>query len=383
LKEPCTPVSALIEQLKDPSEAVRNAAMDNLIRIESPDLVPKVLFAIDHFIEKMEQNRNSNKALAMTYANANYAAQELLEKKGLAIVSQLLEYLSNQQVGNLALERLKSIASNNGLHFIPILSKLLASNDREIKLAALRLVRTIGKDAKVLKDLMIKLISDADHEVAWEAVYALSELQDVELEPVYRQLLNRLNEPNAVLKMAALQGLQKLGPRAVPSLAKIIECLGDESLAEQAAEVLIRIGEPARVAIPYLVMALKYDFLNHISDALLAFNPDSIWPVVEKLETTDENLKRGVQGMIRDFAYKAGPGPMVNMLPFLVNKLKTNDELTLKLAVRALGVVGEAAEEVVPLLTELAQTGFPAVRSEANIAIKKIYDDVKRSEEIR
>src|SRR5262249_4273488 len=111
-----------------------------------------------------------------------------------------------------------------------------------------------------LKDEMatLRLVNSLKNRHAGVRRHAAKTLGRLKLEPslAMRQFSKSLGDSDAVVRISAINGLEKIGPRAVPALAQALSH-PDKQVRREAAWALGRLGPPAEPAVPALAQALK------------------------------------------------------------------------------------------------------------------------------
>jgi eukaryotic-like serine/threonine-protein kinase len=100
---------------------------------------------------------------------------------------------------------------------------------------------------------LMKGLKDADHSVRWRAVLGLAEI-GTQVPSALTGILQALGDEEDGVRYAAVSALGRLGPAAKDAVPALINSLRDETIREQAADSLVKIG---RAAVPALVEAVQ------------------------------------------------------------------------------------------------------------------------------
>jgi HEAT repeat protein len=172
-----------------------------------------------------------------------------------------------------------------------------------------------------------------------------------ELPPAPERLAQQLTASEVAVRREAAHQLNRLGPAAKPALPALIKALEDEDkqVWSSAVAVIATLGPEAKDAIPVLIAAFdsrsqrgrrardSRQILMRNSYALTRIGPAAVPPLLEALRQEDAGLRTG--------------------------------------AARALGPMGAAAREAVPLLINNLADGRDPVRDEAMTALGLIGPD--------
>ncbi len=172
------------------------------------------------------------------------------------------------------------------------------------------------------------------------------------------QLIAELKSRDLKTRVRAAIACEKLGPKAAPATAALIEVLGDERHATL---------EPGR----FLWAQVSKLVQDYAVAALAAIGPSTVPALVEAFETGDEDTRDGVVKVLGRF------GPEVAAaLPVLRRALDDPDREVRVNAVEGLGALGPAAKEALPKVAHLAENDpHHAVRSSTVEALARIAGD--------
>lgn len=133
------------------------------------------------------------------------------------------------------------------------LAKACVHADSRSRRAAVRALRTVHPEPRVLVKLLGDLLDDADPSVVLPVLNTLADLEDHAL-PVLQEALA---DPRS--RYWAIVGLTEIGPEAAAAVPELTRLAGEGELNEriEAIMALAAIGEPAAAAVPTLVAALE------------------------------------------------------------------------------------------------------------------------------
>src|SRR5262245_61700749 len=179
-----------------------------------------------------------------------------------------------------------------GQRSLPVLRRLLASDDEDLHQHTFEIIRQLGPSAipllvellrheqvsfrRVAPDVLIDLapetesiqpalrqaLRDADPAVAGDAARALGALGE-RASPSVAGLVETLSHEDPYVRIYAAEALASIGPKAAAATKDLAEALGDPipGVRWAAGEALAGIGPAAQVAVPQLIEALKDEFL--------------------------------------------------------------------------------------------------------------------------
>jgi WD40 repeat protein len=227
---------------------------------------------------------------------------------------------------------------------IPELTALLARPERDVRLAALRVLPAVSKADKSAVPALVKLIDpQADKRTAVDALLALNQI-----EPQNRALrergipllMDQLLDPEKDVRLLSEGALGQIGPKAVmPLTFWLVD--DNPNRRSAAASALGRIGPAAERAIPDLQRVLL------------------------------EDDKRAVRREAAEALGRIGP----KALPVLHEQLSSPEEFVRQVAAVGLGAMGPAAKPAIPALKRLSGDRARAVSRAALSALEKIDPD--------
>lgn len=417
-------IGAMIFSLNDPDQNVRNAAAENLGKLKAVSAVPALLASMGN----ADLWFRFTILAAIAQIGAPVAATELLHYRedpllrkavfdclgkigGVEVVDVLSEGLLDRMnnvraAAALALMRVgrnQSVLVTKALQTMPqgspgeALAELLNSNDPQVRMAAIQLLRWLGQPA-FAPQLLALLDDEAMRQPAAEALIALGPKAALALLPRWEGASDRertylaylfgqtrlsaaagllaqaLESPDPELRMVAAQGLGRMGTaELLPALLKSLEDAAPE-VREQALLATIEIGRESSAA--------AIEVLNPLLQAESAELRLSAVRILGKLDGAE--VRPALQLALKDEAAKVRSAAVQALsegeygcdLSAMRLALTDEDAEVRRLAVSALGVA--AAEDALPLLTlalqdddlwvramvvrTLGQFGQPAIR---------------------
>ncbi|MGE3775852.1 MAG: HEAT repeat domain-containing protein, partial [Pirellulaceae bacterium] len=229
------------------------------------------------------------------------------------------------------------------------------------------------------------------------------------------QLTQQMKEGSAELRLAAIEGLGRLGAGAAPAVDGLIALLDDpdSNIRIASAQALGAIGAPARRAVPALLKRFtdlerneaEVPVWHAAGEAVGKLGPDSL-PELMKLLVSEDDIachaaavaihglgaeaKAAVPAVIDQLRQKStrripmiyalmGMGPAAaDAVPVLIKMLDVEDDFHVQYwACRALGQVGlPAAQPAVKELVRLVRHPVASVRGNAAAALGKLGPQV-------
>src|SRR5262245_8074973 len=179
-----------------------------------------------------------------------------------------------------------------GQRSLPVLRRLLASDDEDLHQHTFEIIRQLGPSAIPLlvellrheqvafrrfsPDVLIDLapetesiqpalrqaLRDADPSVAGDAARALGALGE-RASPSVAALVETLSHEDPYVRIYVAEALASIGPKAAAAAKNLADALGDPipGVRWAAGEALAGIGPAAQLAVPQLIEALKDEFL--------------------------------------------------------------------------------------------------------------------------
>lgn len=167
--------------------------------------------------------------------------------------------------------------------------------------------------------------------------------------------LERLTEltcaDNEDIRVAALNGLRMLGPRAEPALPRLLERVGVDTgvrVSDVLADALAAIGAAAAPDVISLMRQCDWRTVPTLGIALARMGDAGALAVVTALEVEQDDRVRGMLvGVLRDMPESA----KANVVPALFALLdRTRDGFVANVVVTAIASAGTAAVQAVPAL---------------------------------
>jgi HEAT repeat protein len=221
--------------------------------------------------------------------------------------------------------------------------------------------------------LLARMLTDRDPVVRATAARAISDLPQG-LDDALPEIVNSLRGAEASAVANALDALAGLGPAAVPQLR---QALRFKEVRAQVANVLGRIGPPARESMSDLMNLLYDDNLAVRLEAIYALSrlgPEASQAVPRLLEVFRQDGPAARHEVIAALG-RLGP-PAIAARPILIEASAANDEPLALAAAWALLRIDPPREPVsvksVPLLIRAIEEGDPRMRLEAAAALGRL-----------
>jgi HEAT repeat protein len=196
-------------------------------------------------------------------------------------------------------------------------------------------------------------------------------------------LSKALADKNPAIRLATVRALTQIGGRAKLTLGQLIPRLKDEHEEVQiaTAQLIEQLGWDARKAIPVLVEIVEYGRPNVQLAAIKALTPmggaarEAIEPLIRRLDHDNRDIQKAAIMALGSMGKEAKPA--VRPLAELLDKGDRQLKSTVALALCNIGA--EAAESVGELERLLAQSGEAELRSLAARALAAIGEPAARS----
>jgi HEAT repeat protein len=392
-------VPAMIEAMKDDRTIYWAILVLYEIGPDAKDAVPELAKALSH--EKEEVRHEAAHALRAIGADAKEAVPALVE----ALDDELI------------LVRLPSVLAlgSIGPDAKPAVDKLtsyLEAEDALLKVCAVWALAKIEPDDERLKTetvpALMEFLKDEDQEARRAAALALLQL-DPGPEIMIPAFLGAFDSASPEVRSDMLEAIASLGEEAVPGM---IRGLKYPDIRKQVAEILGRIGEGAKEAVPALLEHVNDEDPQVQAEVLFALGciggPEAKGAIDAAIAVLqDENERVRVSGMyllgkLGPDAAAAAPelkkilksddpkSPRACMwalvriepdneevaklaVPMMISGLEDEDAFVRIEAARTLELIGPAAKEAIPALKKLEQDDpDPEVREAAVDAIQSI-----------
>lgn len=260
---------------------------------------------------------------------------------------------------------------------VPGLVRTLQAKDEATRAEAAADLGLMGRQARSALPALRKALQDAAPRVRVRAAEAVAR---IDLDPrapgaVVPVLIAALQDERAKIRQAAAEALWVMGAdgqAAVPALATL---LGDKDpyVRWAALETLGRVGGGAEKAVPALMEILKDSDLRGIA--------------VQALGHIGPGAKAAIPALVQE--YKAGNADTYRMsvtfaliridpqaakvtVPFLVDRVKKNDDRISLEAIQALMSMGPEAKDAIPALTDIVRGGRDVLPAWSAYALAKI-----------
>lgn len=245
-------ISVLRGKLGDSAKPIRQAAVYALARIDDPAVV-KDLVALEKDPDPVVREQV---AIAVAHSKHPEADRILLgylddpdnrvklqsviglRERKTAGALEKLKWLVEYRQPEIRLEVVRGIAAlaaPGDLAFFDLWQERLYDERPEIRLIAIDAISRYPTDPRTAAALG-GAVTDQDTRVKLRAIAALSALQDAN---AVEQIIRGLFDESAEVKLAALDGLEKLGsPKALKALQEFISNESDEAVRKRASEVI-------------------------------------------------------------------------------------------------------------------------------------------------
>lgn len=275
-------IPILINFIKRKDRNIRYSATETLGKIGKPAI--PVLMEILHDEDEVVRS-SAITALGMIGEKATSAIPEITKK--LQDSSIIVRRSAAEALGKIG---------TTSTHDIPALIKSLKEKDNRIQKAATESLIKIGKQA--IPDL-VEMVSDSDYIIRRKIIEIIGEIGESAVSAIPRLIEVLKDENERVCKPYAARALGKIGQKTARTVPILIETLNDKSeyLRIATMEALLLLGPKADSAVPEMIKALKNwkiriavtDFLNkadievnpQIEEVLKEVNVKSIFGLVD------------------------------------------------------------------------------------------------------
>lgn len=257
---------------------------------------------------------------------------------------------------------------------VSALSQLLRNGTNEEKLDAASQLAEYGPYATAAVPDLAALLSSDDLALQYEALIALSHIGPLATKSV-NEVGAMLANRNVTLQLTALDTLRQIG--SIPADLTIrIEQLAagpNAAVAIAAVRCLTTMGREDSAAVLTAIPHL-FEFLSNQKPFVRNAAASAIVDLGDRVVSGLKNALIHPQSVVRckacSIAGELGT-PAVELLPVLVERLKDEDELVVRLATEALGKIGTDSEEVEAKLEQLLHADSIAVRADAMSALAR------------
>ena len=283
--------------------------------------------------------------------------------------------------------------------YLAIMKEMLRDKKPDNRVLAADSLGRMGPAAGEAVPDLIRVLNDEEASVHLRAVSALAEIGTAAVPA----LIAALNHQDTTIRCGAVDALGVMGPGAKGAVPALVILLSDQDypLSRHSASALGLIG-PA--AVPALTQVAKSGNGRTIDTALTAFSvlkaePGIVHKLVQLMADTNESpsvrsFSAKALGKMQEKAQEAMPelahaldddhnevriaagwalvqmGPAA--IPTLKDSLASTSPRERSGAANALGCMGPAADDAVPLLLQSTRDENPVVRVEAISAVEKI-----------
>ena len=257
---------------------------------------------------------------------------------------------------------------------LPILASALASEDANVRRAAVQSLVDLKPGAELALPFVGKVLDKADKSVIEELMGILGSMGEAALTP----LTEALKRPNT--RGPAVVALTHLGPKAAPATEALAAAATDEDpqIRREVAFALAAIGPPAKAAVPALIKLLADDepkvrhsaayALGRIGTAAASATPE----LHKGLKAEDDPLEQTVSAWALVHINPADKQIATVAVPMLTKMLDNERVMVRREAAETLGLIGPPAASAVPALKKTAQDANQTVSKAATLALTKI-----------
>ena len=186
--------------------------------------------------------------------------------------------------------------------------KSLRSFDRYLRWHAVKALGDLGSKQEV--PALIAALNDNDRCVRWHAIQSLGKLGDIR---TIAPLSDALKSDDGGIRELAAQALGQIGNKA--AMTPLIKALNDDSQLVRLAVIKALGDMKDNRVVSSLTPLLKYEILLHtVSEALIKQGELAISPLIEVLEGSNRQARKGVVYTLDKIAQRIGPAPVVKVL---------------------------------------------------------------------
>jgi len=192
--------------------------------------------------------------------------------------------------------------------------------------------------------------------IVWGILSFVSPSLGQNVDPEVQELIDKLRDPDPIVRERAAYHLFAMGPKAAPAVSVLVSALEDENINVRffAAQSLGLIGSRAAPAVPALASALRANdndnfVQSSIAEALGRIGPKAAFAVpvlTSALRDEDDDLRVHAAQALGRIGPKAASA--VSALAIALRDKDTNIRI---FAAQALGLIGPKAASAVPALT--------------------------------
>lgn len=327
--------------MRDPDELVR--VMASVARITIVPANARVLGTLRRGLRHEQQAIVMMSAIGLLYGDPS--APEAVE----AITPILLSGVPDAQYPVLTAIKRHGPAA---VGFSDALQRLIADAHvrSDVRGYAGSVLGWVARGTDAAADTLLAMLFADDPYLIQGAVMGFAETGQVPDDALER-LTELTSAGNEDIRVAALNGLRMMGPRAEPALPQLLERVGvDTSVraSDALADALAAIGASAAPGIISLMRRCDWRAIPTLGIALTRMGDAGAQGVVAALEVERDDHVRGMLvGVLRDMPEPA----KANVVPALSSLLdRTRDGFAASVIVAAIGSAGTAAVQAVPSL---------------------------------
>lgn len=262
---------------------------------------------------------------------------------------------------------------------VPVLRTLLNSPDSELRAGAVTALNEFGAEGSAATPEIIRLLDDSNLDVRAMAARTLAAVRrgsDQIADNIPSTTLTRLDSlarGDDIAAQWAIDALSTMGTNGARILADIYKT-AEPARRREAADALIKLGPQTAATLPMLMADLAGTDTGRTHQSARIIGSigqratNAITPLTQLLQHDSALIRVQAARAIWKIDHRAG-----TVLPVLVAELKSealgNGR---RFAAEALGEMGPAAAETVPLLKTILNDARPDVRQAAADALKKI-----------
>lgn len=229
-------------------------------------------------------------------------------------------------------------------------------------------VGKLGEDAKPLVPILTKMLADEQPELRITAAQAIARLGPIAKETVPALIAN-LKDPNQRVRLAVITALGNMREEAKSALPALQEGMKgpDAETADAIAQALVKIGPAAAPTVLELIKSGKVTQRPVLGDALALIGKESVESVVPGLKDPDPNVREWSAYALSKLGPTARPAQQA-----LLDTLNDSSVMVREHSSTALAGIGRAA---VSALAESLKSKQANVRFEASKALNKMAWD--------
>ena len=286
-------------------------------------------------------------------------------------LSKLLRFLESSSVSSrrAAASAIAGIVDKSAVRVVPQLIKALADKDLEVRISMARALGNIGAVSDDIVPALILLIAD-EQGGAPSAIEPHSNMLN-DVYSIVPASSERRNNSNRQVKSAAIVALGRIGPPAINAIPDLVaELNGDDALATQAIEAIVKIGPSSSSELSGLVDGL-FSSVQRIRascvEVLRRLGPKAAVAMGKELGSSGGERKI----VILEALGYMGPGAKES-LPELMSSLRDKSVAVRQKALVALGCIGQEAAPAIPEISQLLKGKSDGVTERAREALDRI-----------